>query len=231
MLKSFYALLWSRKEIVLANKAVLVNLFMPLLMVVIYQFLYKGKEGSDFAILFSCLPMVPSFVGYLLPTLVAEEAEKNNQRSLRLAGVSDWYYVLASLVLPILLTVVYFLALPLYLRISFADLGWAYFLIMSLTSVLVLLLFLLVSLLTDTQTRATLLAMPVMLLTSFLPLFSFVDEQVKKWIDFTFLGAFTKYSQLGKEYTLTDRTFWILLVWLLAVSLALLAVMKKRARV
>ncbi|MGZ7154112.1 ABC transporter permease, partial [Streptococcus pyogenes] len=72
------------------------------------------------------LPMIPAFLGYLLPTVVAEEAEKNNQRSLRLAGVKSWEYVLASLLLPFVVAVIYLVLLPFYLRINLSELGWQY---------------------------------------------------------------------------------------------------------
>ena len=46
-------------------------------------------QNTNEVILYLVSPMIPALIGYIMPTLVAEEAEKNNQRSLRLAGVKS----------------------------------------------------------------------------------------------------------------------------------------------
>ena len=75
MLKRIMALLWSRKEMMMANKMVMMNLLIPALMVVLYQYMFKSMEDAGKMIFFMVLPMIPAFLGYLLPTVVAEEAE------------------------------------------------------------------------------------------------------------------------------------------------------------
>lgn len=221
MFKRMRALIWSRKEMILANKPIIVNIFMPFLLVLLYQFMYKNlkMQNTNEVILYLVSPMIPALIGYIMPTLVAEEAEKNNQRSLRLAGVKSWEYVLASLFFPFILNVLYMLLLPLYLEVKFADLGLSYVIIMLLTSLVVFLLFLMVALLTDTQARATILAMPVMMLTFLLPLFSMMDKGIEKFIAYTYMGAYTRAGTDWLSYQLTDKSFWILLIWLL-LSLA-----------
>lgn len=229
MFKCFSALLWSRKEIIVANKMVVMNLLMPVLMLVLYQFMFKDQKDMNQTILWLVLPMVPAFVGSSLPSLVSEEAEKNNQRSLRLAGVKNWEYILASLVFPFLLILVYMVALPLYLQIDFSDLGWAYAPIFLITSAVIMLLFMGIALLVDTQARASILAMPIMMVSAFLPLFATMDKAVEKLVDWTYMGAFTAYTKEGTEFTLTDGRFVILLVWLVFSSAGILWIARKKA--
>lgn len=221
MFKRLRALFWSRKEMVLANKPIMINIFTPFLLVLLYQFMYKDLKMQDTneLILYLVLPIIPAFIGYIIPTLVAEEAEKNNQRSLRLVGVKSWEYVLASLFFPFILNMLYMILLPVYLRVDFADLGLSYLLVMLLTSLVIFLLFLMVGLLADTQSRATILAMPIMMLTFLLPLFSMMDKGIEKFIAYTYIGAYTKAGTDWTAYHLTDKSFWILLIWLL-LSLA-----------
>lgn len=80
MVRRMNALIWSRFQMILANKMVSVNLFMPILMVILYQYMFKGQDGMKDMILFMVLPMIlpmiPAMTGYLLPIVVGEEAEK-----------------------------------------------------------------------------------------------------------------------------------------------------------
>lgn len=228
MLKRIMALLWSRKEMMMANKMVMMNLIIPALMVVLYQYMFKSMEDAGKMIFFMVLPMIPAFLGYLLPTVVAEEAEKNNQRSLRLAGVKSWEYVLASLLLPFVVAVIYLVILPVYLRINLSELGWQYIPVMLLTSLIVFLIFMALALMTDTQTRASILAMPVMMVSSFLPMFAMMDKTVEKIIDFTYLGAYSVYSKEMSHYQIMDKSFFFLIIWLMVALLGVIWLTRQR---
>jgi ABC-2 type transport system permease protein len=222
------ALLWSRKEMMMANKMVMMNLLIPALMVVLYQYMFKSMEDAGKMIFFMVLPMIPAFLGYLLPTVVAEEAEKNNQRSLRLAGVKSWEYVLASLLLPFVVAVIYLVILPVYLRINLSELGWQYIPVMLLTSLIVFLIFMALALMTDTQTRASIVAMPVMMVSSFLPMFAMMDKTVEKIIDFTYLGAYSVYSKEMSHYQIMDKSFLFLIIWLMVALLGVIWLTRQR---
>lgn len=228
MFRRLLALLWSRKEIIVANKMVVTNLCMPFVMVVLYQFMFKKQADMEKAILFMALPMAPAFVGYILPTLVSEEAEKNNQRSLRLAGVKSWEYVLSSLVFPFFLNLLYLLVLPFYLKVSWSELGASYLLVMVVSSLVIFLLFLLVALLVDSQSRASIVAIPVMMVTAFLPLFAMLDQTMEKVVSFTYMGAFAKYSTVLGQYSLGDKSFLVLVSWLCLSALAVIWATKKK---
>lgn len=228
MLKRIMALLWSRKEMMMANKMVMMNLLIPALMVVLYQYMFKSMEDAGKMIFFMVLPMIPAFLGYLLPRVVAEEAEKNNQRSLRLAGVKSWEYVLASLLLPFVVAVIYLVILPVYLRINLSELGWQYIPVMLLTSLIVFLIFMALALMTDTQTRASIVAMPVMMVSSFLPMFAMMDKTVEKIIDFTYLGAYSVYSKEMSHYQIMDKSFLFLIIWLMVALLGVIWLTRQR---
>lgn len=60
MVRRMNALIWSRFQMILANKMVSVNLFMPILMVILYQYMFKGQDGMEDMILFMVLPMIPA---------------------------------------------------------------------------------------------------------------------------------------------------------------------------
>lgn len=220
MFRRIKALLWSRMQMILANKMISIYLVMPILMVVLYQYMFKGREEMENVILFMVLPMVPAFLGYLLPTVLGEEAEKNNQRSLRLAGVKSWEYVLASLMIPFLVNLVYLIVLPFYLQVDWDKLGWQYIPVMLATTLVVFFIFMGFALVSDTQARATIGAMPIMMVTMLLPMFSMLDKTVEKIIGFTYLGSYSVYSQKLVDYQLSDKSFLFLLLWLVASILA-----------
>ncbi len=220
MFRRINALLWSRMQMILANKMISIYLVMPILMVVLYQYMFKGREEMENVILFMVLPMVPAFLGYLLPTVLGEEAEKNNQRSLRLAGVKSWEYVLASLMIPFLVNLVYLIVLPFYLQVDWDKLGWQYIPVMLATTLVVFFIFMGFALVSDTQARATIGAMPIMMVTMLLPMFSMLDKIVEKIIGFTYLGSYSVYSQKLVDYQLSDKSFLFLLLWLVASILA-----------
>lgn len=228
MLRRLRALLWSRKEMILANKVVVTNLFMPLLMTSLYQFMFKGREGANLLVLLMVLPLTASLVGYTLPTLVSEEAEKNNQASLRLAGVKNWEYLVASLFMPFVLSCLYLFLLPLYLKLDWSELGLLYFPVTILTTVVIFLLFTTVALLMDSQSRASIAAMPIMLLTAFLPVFGNLDKNLEKFVSFSYMGAFADYQQDLSHYSLTNGSFLTLLVWLGLALLGLAWVMRRK---
>ncbi|MDO5078580.1 MAG: ABC transporter permease [Streptococcus minor] len=228
MFRRINALLWSRMQMILANKMISIYLVMPILMVVLYQYMFKGREEMENVILFMVLPMVPAFLGYLLPTVLGEEAEKNNQRSLRLAGVKSWEYVLASLMIPFLVNLVYLIVLPFYLQVDWDKLGWQYIPVMLATTLVVFFIFMGFALVSDTQARATIGAMPIMMVTMLLPMFSMLDKTVEKIIGFTYLGSYSVYSQKLVDYQLSDKSFLFLLLWLVASILAVVWLTRQR---
>lgn len=235
MFKRFLALLWSRMMIILANKTAAINLILPFVMVLLYRYMFGRQMSGDelaYAVLWTSLPMVAPMIATVFPTIVSEEAEKNNQRSLLLAGVKPWEYVLSSLLFPFCIIFVYIVGLPFYLGISRSELGLSYLLVMALTALVTSLLFLMVSLLCETQSRATIVSLPLMMVSAFLPMFTMMDERVSDVIQWTFLGAFTELSSTGgRDYMLLSQSFGVLVVWLgLTIVGAVVVTSRRRLR-
>lgn len=229
MLKRQLALLWSRKEMILANKQAGMLLIFPVLMMAIYQFMFKDRPGAQDMILFMIMPMVYVMVSQLLPTLVSEEAEKNNQRSLLLAGVKDWEYILASLVIPFATILVYVVFLPIFLGLKPETLGPAYLVVNVLTGLATLLFNLLIALLCETQTRAVMMSMPVMMLNMLIPMLSLSDKTIAALAPYSHMGSYIQLQQdSGKVFG--DGSFLSLIVWCIALIVALLAVVRYRRR-
>ena len=81
MFKQFKALLWLRWEIIAANKTLLVQLFLPVAMVLLYQFMFSkmpSDQSSD--MIMATMPsIILGFIGTTITYLIAEENEKHNQ--------------------------------------------------------------------------------------------------------------------------------------------------------
>ena len=91
MFKQFKALLWLRWEIIAANKTLLVQLFLPVAMVLLYQFMFSkmpSDQSSD--MIMATMPsIILGFIGTTITYLIAEENEKHNLTSLQLAGMGS----------------------------------------------------------------------------------------------------------------------------------------------
>lgn len=213
MFKRLQALLWSRKEILLANKQTSILLLFPLLFAGIYSFIFKDMQGANKMVFTMILPMLTAMIGYLLPILIAEEVEKNNQRSLLMAGVRYEEYIFSNIVIPFVVALIYLIALPFLLRISIENWG-TYLLVNVVTTVVVFILYTAVTLLCDTQAKASMAAMPIMMVNLLLPIASMTNETMSTIASYTYMGAFGKWKEVRGDYLLTDKTFLILLIWL-----------------
>lgn len=227
MFRRLSALLWSRKEILLANKQTALMLVMPAGFIALYSFIFKEMPNSNDMIFAMTLPMISAMLGYILPTLVAEEAEKHNQQTLILSGVKIWEYVLASLAIPFGLVIAYLIALPFALKIGLTH--WLVYLgVNILTALVTVLIYLAVALACDTQAKATITAMPVMIISMLLPMMSLTNKEIAELVTYTHMGAYTKWSLEGDSYSVLDKSFWILLLWLAGALLATFYFAKKK---
>ena len=164
MFKQFKALLWLRWEIIAANKTLLVQLFLPVAMVLLYQFMFSkmpSDQSSD--MIMATMPsIILGFIGTTITYLIAEENEKHNLTSLQLAGMGSLEYLLANLTLPLVIELVYLIALPLYLGVSLSSLGLTYAVVNLLTALVALGLFIFIGIICKTQTQATILSLPML---------------------------------------------------------------------
>ena len=69
----------------------------PLMFAGIYSFIFRDMQGANKMVFTMILPMLTAMIGYLLPILIAEEVEKNNQRSLLMAGVKYEEYIFSNI--------------------------------------------------------------------------------------------------------------------------------------
>ncbi|MGT2742328.1 ABC transporter permease [Streptococcus plurextorum] len=227
MFRRLSALLWSRKEILLANKQSALMLFMPVIIIALYSFMFKDMMGASEMIFSLVLPMIPIMIGYILPTLVSEEAEKHNQQTLILSGVKVWEYITSSLIIPLSLISIYLLALPFALGISIRN--WpAYLGVNIVTGLVLVLLYMAVALACDTQAKASIVAMPIMMMGMLLPMMSRTSEGMAKLTSYSFMGAYSAWDKTGSDYQLTDKSFLVLLLWLVLAAVTTLYVTKKK---
>jgi len=106
MSNKFKGMIWLRGQVTLANKSILLQVFMPIFLVFLYKFIFSlngvGKEiGVDkLAIMLLTISLPFSLamsVGTPIIIILAEEREKHNLQSLRLAGVTAGQYILSRL--------------------------------------------------------------------------------------------------------------------------------------
>lgn len=220
MFKRFKSLLWLRWEIILSNKTLVVQLALPIILTLLYQFMYsKLPEKKAVEFIMTMLPaMILSFVGMTSTYLIADENEKHNLVSLQLAGMGNVEYLLANFSLPLLIVIVYLTALPLYLGISLSSLGLLYAFVNLLTALVVLGFFIFIGIVCKTQTQATILSLPFMMGVAFLPLFAMMDKSIQKVIDFTFMGTLTNYLLDREHYQLIDKSLLFLVLWLILMG-------------
>ncbi|WP_303974992.1 ABC transporter permease [Streptococcus merionis] len=229
MFKRLQALLWSRKEILLANKQTSIMLIFPLMFAGIYSFIFKDMLDSNKMIFTMILPMLTAMIGYLLPILIAEEVEKNNQRSLLMAGVKYEEYIFSNLVIPFMAVLIYLLSLPFMLRVSIEN--WTTYLLVNIvTTIVVFILYTAIALLCDTQAKASMAAMPIMMVNLLLPIAGMTSESISEIADYTYMGAFSQWRETRSDYALTDKTFFILLIWLV-ISVLVAGVVIRRKKV
>ncbi len=92
MFRRFVALLWLRLQIILSNKSVFLQVVMPAGLIYLYKFMMDSqsgpKEQMGVAYLMMCIPFSLALaVGSPILTILAEEKEKNNLKTLLLSGV------------------------------------------------------------------------------------------------------------------------------------------------
>lgn len=92
MFRRFIALLWLRLQIILSNKSEFLQVVMPAGLIYLYKFMMDSqsgpKEQMGVAYLMMWIPFSLALaVGSPILTILAEEKEKNNLKTLLLSGV------------------------------------------------------------------------------------------------------------------------------------------------
>lgn len=231
MFRQFMALLWLRCQIILSNKSVLLQVLMPAALIYLYRFMIDSQSGPKdqmaLVYLMICLPFaIVLAVGSPILTILAEEKEKSNLKTLLLSGVNTSEYLLSTLVVPVVLSAIYLVVAPLILDVPIDHLP-NYCIIGSATALAIVLLYLLLGLLVKSQVMAQVVTVPTMLITAFLPMLSSMDKTVAKVTDYSFMGLFTKFFTKWEDFSwhrailqTSSLIVWILVLLVLIVLAA-----------
>ena len=217
-------MIWLRGQATLANKSVFLQVLMPVFFVFLYKFIFSlngaGQElGADrLAVLIMNISLPFSLamsVGTPIIIILAEEREKHNLQSLRLAGVTAGQYILSALIWPAIIGVFYIIIIPILAGAKLSNQVFSYGLVLLLTLLVLIFFFLMVGLFCKNQVMAQSLSAPAMLLVAFIPMFSNISEDLFKMLRYSFMGLFTIYMKDWSNFQFWSGELLALLLWLL----------------
>ena len=217
-------MIWLRGQATLANKSVFLQVLMPVFFVFLYKFIFSlngaGQElGADrLAVLIMNISLPFSLamsVGTPIIIILAEEREKHNLQSLRLAGVTAGQYILSALIWPAIIGIFYIIITPILAGAKLSNQVFSYGLVLLLTMLVLIFFFLMVGLLCKNQVMAQSLSAPAMLLVAFIPMFSNMNEDLSKVLRYSFMGLFTIYMKDWSHFHLWSGELLALVLWLL----------------
>ena len=217
-------MIWLRGQATLANKSVFLQVLMPVFFVFLYKFIFSlngaGQElgAARLAVLIMNIPLPFSLamsVGTPIIIILAEEREKRNLQSLRLAGVTAGQYILSALIWPAIIGIFYIVITPILVGAKLSNHVFSYGLVLLLTMLVLIFFFLMVGLFCKNQVMAQSLSVPAMLLAAFIPMFSNMSEDLFKVLRYSFMGLFTSYMRDWSHFHLWSGEFLALLLWLL----------------
>ena len=217
-------MIWLRGQATLANKSILLQVLMPVFFVFLYKFIFSlngaGQElGADrLATLLMNISLPFSLamsVGTPIIIILAEEREKHNLQSLRLAGVTAGQYILSALIWPAIIGVFYSVITPILAGAKLSNQVFSYGLVLLLTLLVLIFFFLMVGLFCKNQVMAQSLSVPAMLLVIFIPMFSNMNEDLFKVLRYSFLGLFTIFMKDWSNFQFWSGELLALVLWLL----------------
>ena len=217
-------MIWLRGQATLANKSILLQVLMPVFFVFLYKFIFSlngaGQElGADrLATLLMNISLPFSLamsVGTPIIIILAEEREKHNLQSLRLAGVTAGQYILSALIWPAIIGIFYIVVTPILIGAKLSNQVFSYGLVLLLTLLVLIFFFLMVGLFCKNQVMAQSLSVPAMLLVIFIPMFSNMNEDLFKVLRYSFLGLFTIFMKDWSNFQFWSGELLALVLWLL----------------
>ncbi|MCY7136132.1 ABC transporter permease [Streptococcus gordonii] len=217
-------MIWLRGQATLANKSILLQVLMPVFFVFLYKFIFSlngaGQElGADrLATLLMNISLPFSLamsVGTPIIIILAEEREKHNLQSLRLAGVTAGQYILSALIWPAIIGIFYIVVTPILIGAKLSNQVFSYGLVLLLTLLVLIFFFLMVGLFCKNQVMAQSLSVPAMLLVAFIPMFSNMNEDLFKVLRYSFLGLFTIFMKDWSNFQFWSGELLALVLWLL----------------
>ena len=217
-------MIWLRGQATLANKSILLQVLMPVFFVFLYKFIFSlngaGQElgAGRLAILLMNISLPFSLamsVGTPIIIILAEEREKHNLQSLRLAGVTAGQYILSALIWPAIIGAFYIVITPILAGAKLSNQVFSYGLVLLLTLLVLIFFFLMVGLFCKNQVMAQSLSVPAMLLVIFIPMFSNMNEDLFKVLRYSFLGLFTIFMKDWSNFQFWSGELLALVLWLL----------------
>ena len=217
-------MIWLRGQVTLANKSILLQVLMPVFFIFLYKFIFSlngaGQElGADrLAILLMNISLPFSLamsVGTPIIIILAEEREKHNLQSLRLAGVTAGQYILSALIWPAIIGIFYIIITPILAGAKLSNQVFSYGLVLLLTLLVLIFFFLMVGLFCKNQVMAQSLSVPAMLSVAFIPMFSNMNEDLFKVLRYSFLGLFTIFMKDWSNFQFWSGELLALVLWLL----------------
>ena len=217
-------MIWLRGQVTLANKSILLQVLMPVFFIFLYKFIFSlngaGQElGADrLAILLMNISLPFSLamsVGTPIIIILAEEREKHNLQSLRLAGVTAGQYILSALIWPAIIGIFYIIITPILAGAKLSNQVFSYGLVLLLTLLVLIFFFLMVGLFCKNQVMAQSLSVPAMLSVAFIPMFSNMNEDLFKVLRYSFMGLFTTYMKDWSNFQIWSGELLALVLWLL----------------
>ena len=189
-------MIWLRGQVTLANKSILLQVFMPIFLIFLYKFIFSlngaGKEiGAD--------KLATMLLTISLPFSLAMS-------------------VLSALIWPAIIGIFYIVITPILVGAKLSNQVFSYSLVLLLTMLVLIFFFLMVGLFCKNQVMAQSLSVPAMLLAAFIPMFSNMSEDLFKVLRYSFMGLFTSYMKDWSHFHLWSGEFLALLVWLLLFS-------------
>lgn len=222
-------LLWLRWQVIWSNKLFLFTVFSPILYMTLFATL--GNPELNASLIGTGINLVYSYTaGTFVSTMISEEKEKKNLKTLILSGVGRGEYIVSVMVFPLLFSLISSLLIPLIMQIQ--EMNWGKFLIVvSLTNLIFVLLNLLIAFLAKNQTQTTVCSLTLVIIASFLPLFSSFSPSIDTLMTYSFIGANAKYFKELSSYQLTDQTMVVLVIWIFLTSIALYFAYQKNRKI
>ena len=217
-------MIWLRGQATLANKSVFLQVLMPIFIIFLYKFIFSlngagqalGADRLAILIMNISLPFsLAMSVGTPIIIILAEEREKHNLQSLRLAGVTAGQYILSALIWPAIIGIFYIIITPILAGAKLSNQVFSYGLVLLLTLLVLIFFFLMVGLFCKNQVMAQSLSVPAMLLVIFIPMFSNMNEDLFKVLRYSFLGLFTIFMKDWSNFQFWSGELLALVLWLL----------------
>lgn len=224
MLRRINALVWLRNQILISNKNLSIQMLLPYMLLLLYK---KFMDASGMTLMFVCLSMAISMsVGGMISTIIAEEKEKNMLKTLLLSGVRYNEYILSVLIHPVLITVITMILFPILTESKLDGLYLEYIVVTALTSLIVMLINMSIGLLSSTQAKAQVNALPITFLVALLPMFASTNESLNEFVDYTFMSAYTRFFN-NTNFSLNDQSIKVLVIWNIALLVLSYIAIKK----